>query len=30
MAEYNRGTLPQGLAAPEEEMNVFLEPELPC
>jgi hypothetical protein len=30
MAEYNRGTLPEGLAAPEEEMNVFLEPELPC
>jgi hypothetical protein len=27
MAEYNRGTLPEGLAAPEEEMNVFLEPE---
>ena len=31
MAEYNRGTLPEGLAAPEsEEMNVFLEPEVPC
>ena len=30
MAEYNRGTLPEGLAAAEEEMNVFLEPELPC
>jgi len=29
MAEYNRGTLPEGLAATEEEMNVFLEPELP-
>jgi hypothetical protein len=30
MAEYNRGTLPQGLQATEEEPNVFLEPELPC
>ena len=30
MAEYNRGTLPEGLAAAEEEMNVFLEPEVPC
>jgi len=30
MAEYNRGTLPEGLAAAEEEMNVFLDPELPC
>ena len=30
MAEYNRGTLPEGLAGAEEEMNVFLEPELPC
>jgi hypothetical protein len=28
MAEYNRGTLPQGLAAVEEEGNVFLDPEL--
>jgi hypothetical protein len=28
MAEYNRGTLPEGLAAAEEEMNVFLEPEV--
>jgi hypothetical protein len=28
MAEYNRGTLPEGLAAAEEELNVFLEPEL--
>jgi hypothetical protein len=28
MAEYNRGTLPQGIAACEEEANVFLEPEL--
>ena len=27
MAEYNRGTLPEGLAATEEELNVFLEPE---
>lgn len=30
MAEYNRGTLPEGLSAAEEEMNVFLEPEVPC
>ena len=29
MAEYNRGSLPEGLAATEEEMNVFLEPEIP-
>jgi hypothetical protein len=29
MAEYNRGTLPEGLAATEEESNVFLEPEAP-
>ena len=28
MAEYNRGTLPEGLAEPEEESNVFLEPEI--
>ncbi|MGD0570077.1 MAG: hypothetical protein ABSA78_16870 [Candidatus Sulfotelmatobacter sp.] len=28
MAEYNRGTLPEGLAPPEEEFNVFLEPDL--
>jgi hypothetical protein len=28
MAEYNRGTLPEGLSAAEEEMNVFLDPEL--
>ena len=28
MAEYNRGTLPEGLASPEEELNVFLEPDL--
>jgi hypothetical protein len=27
MAEYNRGALPQGLTAAEEEPNVFLEPE---
>src|SRR6202042_2947357 len=27
MAEYNRGTLPEGLAAAEEESNVFLEPD---
>ena len=30
MAEYNRGTLPEGLATTEEEWNVFLEPEVPC
>jgi hypothetical protein len=30
MAEYNRGTLPEGLTAAEDEANVFLEPELPC
>ena len=30
MAEYNRGTLPKGLAGVEEELNVFLEPEAPC
>lgn len=30
MAEYNRGTLPEGLTAAEEESNVFLEPEIPC
>ena len=30
MAEYNRGTMPEGLTAAEEEMNVFLEPEVPC
>ena len=30
MAEYNRGTLPEGIEAAEEEMNVFLEPEIPC
>jgi hypothetical protein len=29
MAEYNRGTLPEGLAAAGEELNVFLEPEMP-
>jgi hypothetical protein len=28
MAEYNQGTLPQGLTSAEEEMNAFLEPEL--
>jgi hypothetical protein len=28
MAEYNRGTLPEGLASAEEESNVFLEPDL--
>ena len=30
MAEYNRGTLPEGLRGVEEELNVFLEPEVPC
>ncbi len=30
MAEYNRGALPEGLTAAEEELNVFLEPEVPC
>jgi len=30
MAEYNRGTLPQGLASEREEANVFLEPEVPA
>ena len=30
MTEYNRGTLPEGIPAAEEEMNVFLEPEVPC
>jgi hypothetical protein len=29
MAGYNRGTLPEGLTATEEEMNVFLESEVP-
>ncbi len=28
MAEYNRGTLPEGLTASEDEPNVFLEPEI--
>jgi len=28
MAEYNRGTLPEGLTATEEEFNEFLEPEV--
>jgi len=28
MAEYNRGTLPEGLAPAEEEANVFLDPQL--
>ena len=27
MAEYNRGTLPEGLVSAQEEVNVFLEPE---
>ena len=30
MAEYNRGTLPEGIAAAEEESNVFLEPDVTC
>lgn len=30
MAEYNRGILPEGLTSTTEEMNEFLEPELPC
>jgi hypothetical protein len=30
MAEYNRGSLPEGLRATEAEMNEFLEPEVPC
>ena len=30
MAEYNRGSLPEGIAPADEEMNVFLEPEVPC
>lgn len=29
MAEYNRGTLPEGLTAAEDEGNVFLEEEMP-
>jgi hypothetical protein len=28
MAEYNRGSLPEGIAAVEEEANIFLEPEV--
>src|SRR5689334_9762848 len=30
MADYNRGSLPEGISAPDEELNVFLEPEMPC
>ena len=30
MAEYNRGTLPEGLTATDDERNGFLEPEVPC
>jgi hypothetical protein len=30
MAAYNRGTLPEGLTAADDEMNGFLEPEIPC
>jgi hypothetical protein len=29
MAEYNRGALPEGLTAPEEETNFFLETDVP-
>jgi hypothetical protein len=28
LVEYNRGTLPEGLASAEDELNVFLEPDL--
>lgn len=30
MTEYNRGALPEGLTATDEESNLFLEPDLPC
>lgn len=30
MAEYNRGTLPEGLTSTDDEANVFLEPEVSC
>jgi len=30
MAEYNRGTLPEGLTSTEDEPNTFLEPEVPA
>jgi len=30
MAEYNRGTLPEGLTEAEDEINVFLDPEVPA
>ena len=30
MAEYNRGTPPEGLTTADEELNVFLEPEVSC
>ena len=30
MTEYNRGALPEGLTAADEESNLFLEPDLPC
>jgi len=30
MAQYNRGTMPEGLTSTDEELNVFLEPEVPC
>jgi hypothetical protein len=29
MAEYNRGSLPEGIVCAEDEANVFLEPETP-
>jgi hypothetical protein len=28
MAEYNRGSLPEGLTSVDEELNVFLQPEV--
>jgi hypothetical protein len=30
MAQYNRGILPEGLTAVEDETNAFLEPDVPC
>jgi hypothetical protein len=30
MADYNRGTLPEGISTTSEEANVFLDPELTC
>ncbi len=29
MAEYNRGAMPEGILAPEQEQNLFLESEIP-